>query len=253
MNLALPAADLITILLCSIRITAWLLIAPPIATAGVPRKFRVILSVALALPVMTLARAHAPAAEIAPILDSAALQLAIGAGLGFVTRLMFTAIESAGSLLDLFGGFSAAYAYDPFSNSQNSALGRFYGMLATTLIFATNAHLLIFQGFLRTFTAIPLDGGIDMNRLGSTLTHALSNMFIAALQVAAPLIAVLFLADIALGLISRISPQLNVFQLSFPLKIILTLSLIGLGFPLIPRVITQLSQASATLMTGFGG
>lgn len=252
MNLSIPEAQLMALLLCSTRLAAWMLIAPPIATAGVPRQVRVMLAVAIALPVVPTAQAHAPAPELAPIINGLVLQIVIGAGLGFVTRLIFSAIEGAGSLLDFAGGFSAAYAYDPFTQSSNAVLGRFYGMLASVLLFASNAHLVIFQGILRTFTAIPIDTGIRLSTLSSTLTHGLSSMFIATLQVAAPLMAVLFLADVALGIISRISPQLNVFQLSFPFKIILTLGLIGLSFALLPRVITQLANDSARLMTGFG-
>ena len=79
-------------------------------------------------------------------------QLFIGAALGFLTRLLFSAVEAAGSLIDLSGGFSLAFAYDPLSATNTSVFGRFYGVLATTLIFATNAHLVILQGFLRTFS-----------------------------------------------------------------------------------------------------
>ena len=71
---------------------------------------------------------------------------------------------------------------------------------------------------------------MSLAHLDQTLVHGMTSMFVAALQIAAPLIAVLFLADVALGLLSRISPQLNVFQVSFPLKIMLTLGLVGTGF-----------------------
>jgi flagellar biosynthetic protein FliR len=253
MSVQLASASLVAMLLATIRITAWLMIVPPFATAGIPRMVRFMLAVGLALAVTSTAQAHAPAAEIGPLVSSAAEQLVIGAALGFLTRLLFSAIESAGALIDLFGGFSLAFAYDPLSATNTSVFGRFYGLLATTLIFATNAHLIILQGFLRTFATMPLDGTLDMSHLGSTLVHGVTGMFVAALQIAAPLIAVLFMADLALGLLSRISPQLNVFQLSFPLKIMLTLGLVGMGFTLLPRVVVEMANSTAELVTRLGG
>ena len=200
-----------------------------------------------------LASAHAPAPEIGPIVASAAEQFVVGASLGFLTRLLFSAVESAGALLDLFGGFSVALAYDPLSANTTSIFGKFYALLATTLLFASSAHLVILQGFLRTFSTIPLDGSIDMSHFGQAIVHGLTSMFVAALQIAAPLIAVLFITDIALGVLSRISPQLNVFQLSFPLKIMLTLGLVGMGFVLLPQVVSDIADNAGNLVLSLGG
>ena len=94
---------------CSLRVAAWLEIAPPLATAGVPRVVRLMLSVVIALAVSKQTVAHVPAAELGPIVASAVEQLVIGASLGFLTRLLFSAIEAAGSLIDLSGGFSLAF------------------------------------------------------------------------------------------------------------------------------------------------
>jgi len=252
MSVELGTASLVTLLLASIRITAWMAISPPFATSGIPRTIRVMLGVGLALAVTGVARDHAPAAELAPLVSSAVEQLVIGASLGFITRLLFAAVESAGSLIDLTGGFSMAMAYDPMTSNTNSVIGKFYSLLATTLIFASGAHLVIIGGFMRTFTVLPLDSTISMANLGSTLTQGMTNMFIAALQIAGPLVAVLFLSDVALGLLSRVSPQLNIFQISFPLKIGLTLGLLGLMFATMPRVVTELANSAAGLMIGVG-
>lgn len=244
---------MITIMLSSVRIAAWLMIAPPFATSGASRSVRTMLAAMLSLAVLPAAREHAPPMDLAPLLSSVVVQILIGTALGFLTRLLFSAVEAAGQMIDLSGGFSLAAAYDPLSASSTSVFGRFYGILSTTLIFATNAHLVILQGFLRTFSTIPLDASISMSRLGDALLHGVTGMFIAALQIAAPLMAVLFLADVALGLLSRISPQLNVFQVSFPLKILLTLGLVGLGFATMPRIIIELANSATALLIRVGG
>ncbi|MGH8959599.1 MAG: flagellar biosynthetic protein FliR [Jatrophihabitantaceae bacterium] len=253
MQFDVQTATLVTLLLVSARILAWMLIAPPIATGGVPKVVKGVLSVGLGLAMVPGARAHAPVAELAPMAGALLEQILIGAALGFLTRLLFTAVEMAGGLLDLFGGFSLSAAYEPLTTTMTSVYGRFYALLCTTLIFATDAHLLIFQGFLRTFNAIPLDQAISMGALSSTITSAVTAMFVSALQIAGPLIVVLFIADIALGVLNRIAPQLNAFSMSFPVKIGLTLLLVGLGFTLMPGTIVQIANHANDLVTAVTG
>ena len=253
MQLQFASASLVTLLLVSARILAWTMVAPPLATGGLPKPVKVMLSVALGLAVVPVAQAHAPAAEFLPVAGSLLQQVLVGAALGFVTRLVFAAVETAGGLLDLFGGFSLSAAYDPLSTTMTSIYGRFYALLATTLIFATDAHLLIFQGFLRTFVSIPLDGQLSLGRLDRVISGGLTELFIAALQIAGPLIVVLFIADLALGVLNRIAPQLNAFSMSFPIKIGLTLLLVGTGFTLMPGVITQLATHANQLIGAVAG
>ncbi len=248
MRIEVATAQLVTLLLVSTRILAWAVVAPPMATGGAPRTVKVMLSVGLGLAIVPRAQAHAPVAEFVPMAGSLLQQALIGAGLGFLTRLVFTAVESAGGLLDLFGGFTLSAAYDPLSTTMTTILGKFYGLLCTTLLFATNAHLLVFQGFLRTFTSIPLDATLSLAKLDRAITHATTGLFVDALQIAGPLIVVLFMADIALGVLNRIAPQLNAFSLSFPVKIGLTLLLVGLGFTLLPGTVTQLARDANTLV-----
>lgn len=253
MQFAVPTASLVALLLVSARVLAWLTVAPPIATGGIPATVKTILSVGLALVLVPQARLHAPAAQIVPLAGSLIEQILVGAALGFLTRLLFSAVEAAGGLLDLFGGFALSAAYDPLTTTMTSVLGRFYALLCTTLIFATDAHLLIFQGFLRTFDAIPLDASLSMSQLDKALTSTLPEMFVSALQIAGPLLVVLFIADIALGVLNRIAPQLNAFTMSFPIKVGLTLLLVGLGLTLMPETVVQLANRANQLVSAVTG
>jgi flagellar biosynthesis protein FliR len=248
MQFNLDAGMLVALLLISARIFAWSVVAPPIATAGLPVVVKTVLSVGLALAVLPTVKGQAPALDTASIIGDVVLQVMVGAGLGLVTRILFSAIEAAGSLLDVFGGFSLSAAYDPLSTTTTSIFGRFYGLLCTTLIFATNMHLLIFQGFLRTFQAVPLNSGISLSRLGSALSTTAGELFLGALQIAGPLVVVLFIADIALGVLNRIAPQLNAFSMSFPIKIGLTLLLVGLGFLLMPQTVANIAQRATSVI-----
>ncbi len=236
-------AALISLLLVSARIFAWSIIAPPLATAGLSPMIKTVLSVGLGArgAAGRQGRRRVPLDTVG-IAGAVVVQVLVGAGLGFLTRVLFAAIEAAGALLDVFGGFSLSAAYDPLSTTMTSVFGRFYGMLCTTLIFVTNMHLLIFQGFLRTFRAVPLDSGISLAKLSSALESSVTELFVGALQIAGPLIIVLFIADVALGVLNRIAPQLNAFSMSFPIKIGLTLLLVGMGLLLMPQTVVDIAQ-----------
>lgn len=241
MSFDFDLTGLVALLLVSARVLAWALVAPPMATAGVPKTIKVALSVAIGLALISVTKPSVPTIDTLPILGALLWQIVIGAGLGFLTRLLFTAIEMAGGLFDLFGGFALASSYDPLSTTMTTVLGKFYGALATALIFATNAHLIIIGGFVRTFTAVPLNATISLDALGRTITHATTEMFIGALQIAGPLIIVLFIADVGLGVLNRIAPQLNAFTMSFPIKIGLTLVLVGSGLMLLPGTVLSIT------------
>src|SRR3712207_6123645 len=120
-----------------------------------------------------------------------------------------------------------AFAFHPLAMTGNSVLGRFYNVMATTLLFATDAYAMILRGFTLSYRSLPLDGTLSLATLSNLLTRGVGEMFLAALQIAGPLVAVLFCTDVALGLLTRVAPALNVFALGFPVKILLTLGVAG--------------------------
>jgi flagellar biosynthetic protein FliR len=241
---SIPVSTFVAFLLAMTRSAAWLVISPPFSSRVIPPRVKAMLAAAMALIVTPRIAASAPPLEIGPLIGSAAQQVAIGVALGFLTALIFSAVQAAGDFIDVFGGFSLAFAFDPLMQTGNSVFGKFYGLLAVTLLFASGGHLLILRGFLSTYDVMPLDASLPLGRLGELLTEGVVQMFVAALQIAGPLIAVLFLADVGLGLLTRVSPMLNVFSLSFPAKIMLTLVLVGMSFPLLPGAVDKLAEMS---------
>jgi flagellar biosynthesis protein FliR len=213
MNYDVPIAELLAILLGACRTGAWMVICPPFNSRLIPGPVKALLSVGLALPMAPYLRAA--------LIASVALQIFVGVGLGFITALLFAALQAAGDLLDLFGGFTLATAYDPLGMSQSSIFGRFYNLVAITLLFASDGHQLILRGFLQSFRTLPLDTSFSPETFSRLLLSGIGEMFLAAIQIAGPLICVLFLADVALGLLNRVAPALNAFQLGFPVKILL--------------------------------
>jgi flagellar biosynthesis protein FliR len=252
-NFDVPTAQLIAIMLGSVRAGAWLIICPPFNSGLIPMQIKALLSVALALPMAPYLTAQVPSLQTSAIIASAVLQFFIGAALGFITYLFFSAIQAAGDLLDVFGGFTLAMAYDPLSKAQSSIFGRFYNLVAVTLLFATNGHLVVLRGFLQSYKTLPLDASISMSSFNALITKGVGEMFLAGLQIAGPLIAVLFLTDVAFGLLNRVAPALNAFQLGFPAKILLVLTLAGTAIAVLPQALDGLVDQAVTAVLRLSG
>jgi flagellar biosynthetic protein FliR len=253
MNWDVPTAELIAIMLGAARAGAWMMVCPPFNSRLIPGTVKALLSVGLALPMAPYLKNSIPSIQTSDIIVCAVLQVFIGAALGFVTLLMFAAVQAAGDLLDVFGGFTLAMAYDPLSQSQSSIFGRFYNLVAVTLLFASDGHQLILRGFLQTFRTLPLNSSFSLGTLNHLLISGVGQMFLAAVQIAGPLIAVLFLTDVAFGLLNRVAPALNAFQLGFPAKIFLVLTLSGTAVAVLPRVLEEIVNQAVSAVVKLGG
>ena len=254
MGWEIPTAQLMALILAIVRSSAWLVICPPFNSRIIPAPVKALLAVALALPLAPALTAQAPVLSIESLLVGSAEQVVVGVGLGFLTALFFAAVQAAGDLLDLFGGFSLAFAFDPLSQNQSSVFGRFYNLLAVTLLFASDGHQMVLRGFLQSYRTLPLTDTLSLTNLSKLLTEGLDDMFVAALQMAGPMIAVLFLTDIAFGLLNRVAPALNAFSLGFPAKIFLTLAMAGTAIAVLPRALDGLvDKAVSAVMSLTGG
>jgi len=252
MTLTVDGAPLVAFLLASLRIAAWLVVVPPFSTRAVPTMAKVALSVGLALAVVPSLGAQDIPVDTWSLVVNAGTQVLVGVALGFVTQLLLGAIAAAGSLIDLFGGFALAQAFDPLGLTMNTVFGKFHQMLAVMLLFASGGHLLVVGGLLRTFHFLPLGVEPDFSPGPQVITTAFSMFFLTAVQIALPMIAVLFIADLGLALLTKVAPQLNAINVMFPAKIGLTLLLLGLSFPVLPQATERLvdlsQQAMATLV-----
>ncbi|MDP9821695.1 flagellar biosynthetic protein FliR [Nocardioides massiliensis] len=254
MTLTIAGEPLIAYLLASVRIAAWMLLVPPFSSRAVPTAAKAVLSLGLALATVPLAVGTTVPQQTAPLILAVVTQVLVGAAMGFVTYLIFAAVSAAGAMIDVFGGFALAQGFDPLSMNPNTVFGKFQQLLATTLLFATGAHLLVIGGLLSTFDLMPVGASADLSGLPEILVRAFGVFFTTAVQIALPLIAVLFVADLALALLTKVAPQLNALNVMFPAKIGLTLLIIGLAFPALPGIVERLAglvnEAVATLAGG---
>ncbi|MFF5232035.1 flagellar biosynthetic protein FliR [Dactylosporangium sp. NPDC000521] len=244
-----PLSTVLAILLGSIRAGVWLALCPPFNNRGAPATVKALLAVAIALPLAPrLAPQIPPGMSTGVLVLNAVEQAVIGAALAFITALLFAAVQIAGNMIDLVGGFSLAFSMDPFMLQGNAIFGRFYNLIGMALMFATDSHQLILRGFARSYTAIPLNDAFSLEAFTHVITDGFGEMFLAGLQIAAPLVAIMLAVDVALGLLTRAAPALNPFSFGFPAKVLLTLTIVGTAMLLLPNAITNLTNRSVTLV-----
>lgn len=252
MSITIDQAWLEAVMLAGVRMVAFLVIAPPFSYNAFPGRVKAMLAIGLALAVAPQVSEGYSNLGTAAFITGLVLEFVVGAVLGFLVLIVFSAVQSAGQLIDLFGGFSLAQGFDPQSMVNGAQFTRLFQITALALLFASDGYQMIISGLARSFSALPLAGGIDLSDPAQTMITAVTQMFIAAVQIAGPLLVVLFLADAGLGLLTRVAPALNAFALGFPLKILLTLTLVSVVFVALPRVVSVLVDQIVRTLAGVG-
>lgn len=236
-----------------VRAGAWIAVAPPFNSNAVPIRVKIGVSAALA---MVMAPSFEPAGdplETGAFIGALVYQAFVGLALGFAVLLLFSAVQAAGQMIDMASAFSSATLWDPFSNASSTPIGRLFQIVAITILFAVNGHLIIVNGLITSFEAAPL-GGLRIEGLASFLVDGVTTFFVAAVQIAFPMMAALFLAEVALGLLSRAAPQINILVIGFNVKILVLIFLGGLTLAVLPGSVERIVEQAVLAPRGwFGG
>jgi flagellar biosynthetic protein FliR len=187
--------------------------------------------------------------ELAP---AVVVEFLVGAVIGYVMQLIIISVEFAGSLIDNQAGLSASSVLDPSSGQSNPVLTRLMTQVATIAFVVVNGHLLVLRAILESFKILPVGSPIDIPSTMEALMVTGQDIFSIGLQIAMPVILVIFLTDFALGLVNRVAPQVNVFQLGFQIKPIVAVLVMLFAMPvtleLVTSVIQKMTERSFELM-----
>lgn len=250
MSIPVNLTELAAGALVSIRIVVFLLIAPPFSYQSIPLQIKGMLAVVLAVVITPHAAQQYSSGSTGTFVVDLVTEAVTGAVLGFLVYLVFAAIETAGGLLDFSGGLQAAQQYDPAADLNAAQFTRLFQMTALALLFATDGYQLVLGGLVRSFTAIPLTMSMNWPALAQTLSGSVTQLLLAALQIAGPIMAVLFVANGALGLLSRVAPALNVYSLGPPALVLLTVALCGVAIVALPAIVEALAEQAARVAGG---
>lgn len=225
--LTLEGGHVAALFLVLLRCTGFVLAAPLLGYRSMPAPVKAGLAAVLAV---TLLRGASVSAGPLPVLLAAPLEIVIGLALGFIVELGFRAVELTGRLVALQMGLSLGAVFDPLSHEPTTAFDPFFGLFAGLLFLALDLHLAMVGALARSFEALPLGGAwpADLMLLAANLTALTIEM---GARLAMPLALVLLLAELAVALVARAIPQVNVFFLGLPLKILLALAVTAAAVP----------------------
>lgn len=164
----------------------------------------------------------------------------IGLMIGFTASLLFYGIQMAGQIVDIQMGFGIVNVIDPMSETQVSLTGQLYYIVAMLIFLSLDGHHFLLRALVLSFDQIALGGGALPGELMQKMVYLTSSIFDIALRIAAPIFVTLFITDVALGFVSRVAPQMNVFIVGFPLKIGVGLLVITLVISYFPYIFGKL-------------
>ncbi len=232
------------LLLIFVRITSFFLIAPLFAMKGVPSHFKLGLGALLAL----ITWSGASFGETIPLdgyfIGMAIREVMIGIALGFIAALILYTVQVAGAFIDFQMGFAIASVIDPQTGSQVPIIGHFKYIFALLFLLSVNGHHMLLDGIMRSLQVLPV-GTLTFagsSELGRFILDLFTGMFLSALQIALPIIGALFLTDVALGILAKTVPQLNIFAVGFPLKIFTGFVLLMFSMPIFFYILQTLFE-----------
>ena len=223
------------------RVGALILFVPVLGSRQVPVSMKIGLILFTSIVIFPLVQAR-PLPEPQGIFDLAVFLLSdvtIGLGIAYITRLIFAAVQIAGTVVDFQMGFGVVNVIDPQTDTQVSVTAQFHNIVAVLIFLAVDAHHFILQAIVESFFIInPAE--INFSSLTPEyMLYLFSGTFTTAVKIAAPIMAILFFLSVGLGLVARTVPQMNVFIVGFPLQIGVGLLMVGLSISFFSMLVQQ--------------
>lgn len=234
------------------RILALLAAAPPFNNAALTMRVRLLLGLAIAMAVSP-ALPPMPGIEPAsgPGLLILAQQMIIGFAMGFALRLVFSAIDLAGMMISTQMGLGFATAYDPQTTSQTPVVAELIGMLALLIFLAIDGHLMVISTLVQSFTSLPIRLLAISEASWLNIANAGAIIFSAGVMLSLPAVTALLITNVALGVLGRVAPQLNLIVIGFPVTILLGFVALYVGMSYLAAPLQQLFEHGLQSMLGF--
>lgn len=234
------------------RILALVATAPIFGNPSIPIRVKLGLAIAITILVMPLVEKSLPPIDPASGAGLIILvqQVFIGIAIGFVMRVVFVAVEMAGELIGLQMGLSFAIFFDPHSSGQIDIVGRFLGVIASLAFLAIDGHLMMIALISQSFGTLPVGFEGATEGTLTILANWGGEIFKSGLQLSLPVLTVLLITNLALGVLTRVAPQLNIFAVGFPLTLSIGLFVLALSMPFFAPILEHLVHDGLNLIMG---
>ena len=254
----LPLAEIQTFFLIFLRVGAILMAIPLFDSRSIPSLVKAGLAMAVSVLLFPLVNTAPEPVLNDPILFGLRIisEIGIGLAIGLAVKLVFIGIQMAGQIAGFQMGFAIANIMDPATSDQIPILSQFNNLVAILIFFAINAHYWFLKALVESYRLVPI---FDVNFNGMLVTQLVTlagGMFIIAIKIGAPVIAVMLLANVTFGLIARTVPQMHIFIVAMPVKSIVGLLFIGISLPYVVEVLrsifTELGENVFMLLRAMG-
>jgi flagellar biosynthetic protein FliR len=215
-------ANLFAVMLVFARTGTALSLLPGFGELTVPQRYRLLFALFLSLILAAVLAPLLPPLPASPVQLCVLLfgEVVVGFFLGTVARILLTALEIAGGIISLQLGLSAAMVFNPTAQQQSPLTGSLLMVLGVVLLFATDTHHLMLRGIVDSYALFAPGVVPPLSDLSDAMARIVATSFLLAVQISAPFIVIGTIFFAALGLVSRLMPQLQLFFIVMPVQII---------------------------------
>jgi flagellar biosynthetic protein FliR len=237
------------------RVGGLFVLAPIFSTSMIPVRIKLMLAMAISLAIMPLAvHGQTVPTDAGTLVGLMLKEIVVGLAFAFPMALVSAAVQAGASTLDTLIGFSFSSILDPVNNQQTAILGQFYSLFAVMVLVMTGGDHIMIEGMAASYHALPLTAYPQIGAVTAGMVNVLAQVFAIGLEIAAPALVALVITDAAIGLVSRAVPQMNVFVVGMPAKILVGMTVIAATLPFVSNQIqSMLQQSVVQALNTFGG
>lgn len=220
------------LILVLVRVSGLFIISPIFSRTNLPNTYKVGFSLLVSLILMnTIEGPVAPLSDVLLMIESVK-ELLVGFIIGYISYLFFSVFFIVGQIVDVQIGFGIVSVLDPQSNVQIPITGNFYQMIATLVFLVSNGHHLLIEALVKSYEFIPI-GKVTLSAgMVDQFILIIGKLFILGFKVGSPILVTIILVDVLLGILAKTMPQMNIFIVGMPLKIMVGLALIIATLPI---------------------
>jgi len=216
------------------RVGPLFVLAPMFSSKLVPTRVRGIVAVALAIGLSpVVSKGVTLPTGVTDVTWLVLKEMLVGGAFAFAVGGLAAALSTSGTFIDTSIGFSYGSLVDPLTGTQSTVLAQAYSLVGMLIFIAIGGDGWVVQGLARTYDMVGLDQAPALGHLVGGVDAVFGSIFISAIEVAGPVLLALILTDAAFGVVSRVVPQLNVFAVGFPAKIVVGLLLVTATLPFV--------------------
>lgn len=246
---AFTYTDLEYFLLIMVRVTCFVYIAPFFSMSNTPRRVRVGLSIFVTLLLYQVVPHDALQYETTLGYFIIVMKEAVtGFLIGFAANLCSTVVSFAGHIADMEMGLSMANMMDPSTKESSTISGIYYNYMVLLMLMISGMHRYLLKALAETYTLIPVNGAVfHSDKLMAAMTEFMSDYIIMGFRICLPIFAVMIILNAVLGILAKVSPQLNMFAVGIQMKVLVGLSILFLSTAMLPGagnfIYTQMKRA----------